>query len=309
MNTVPIRQPLSQPAAAGLALTGYTFWVLTDAALKVVGTSALPLAELMALVGVATALAVVAQAAVRGSVRTLWPRRPGLQAVRALLDLGNNVCVVIALRHLPLAVFYLLIFLAPLVATLMARVLLRERLTWRQVAALLVGFAGVVVAVGPLRAGRPGDRAGYVACVVCVLCFATNMVWSRRMTQTERSESMTFFSGLVIAVLAGAVALPHVQPLGGRMALVLAAVGVFAVAGNLCFFAALRATSAATVSQFHYSQLLTGALLAFAVWGERVTPAMVVGGVLITAAGVYTAAASRSAAGANGREALAVSRE
>ncbi len=279
--------------------------MLTDAALKVVGTSTLPLAELMALVGVATALAVLAQAAVRGTVLTLWPRRPGLQAVRALLDLGNNVCVVIALRHLPLAVFYLVIFLAPLVATLLARVLLRERLTWKQVAALLVGFAGVVIAVGPLRAGRPGDRAGYVACVVCVLCFATNMVWSRRLTQTEKSESMTFFSGLVIAVLAGSAALPHAHTVDLRMVVVLGAVGVFAVAGNLCFFAALRATSAANVSQFHYSQLLTGALLAFAVWGERVTPAMVVGGVLITAAGVYTAAVSRCAGGA----ALAVSRE
>ncbi len=286
---------LSQLQAAGLALAGYTFWVLTDVTLKVAGASGLPLAEVIALVGAATALVVLLGAAVRGNVGTLWPRRPGLQALRSLLDLGNNVCVVIALRHLPLSVFYILIFLAPLAATVLARVLLRERLTWKQGVALVVGFAGVVVAVDPRHVVRAGDHAGYVACLVCVACFATNMVWSRRMTQTENAESMTFFSGGVLALLGGVAMLAHAQPVSGHMAVVLGATGMFGVAGNLCFFFALRATSAANVSQYHYSQLPTGALIAFALWGERVTPAMVVGGAVIVAAGVYTAAVSRGA--------------
>ena len=281
--------------AAGLALTGYTCWVLTDVGLKIVGASRLPLAEVIALVGLATALLMAGQAALRGTVRGLWPRRPGLQALRALLDLGNNLCVVIALRHLPLAIFYVLIFLAPLVATALARILLREKLTWRQGAALLVGFAGVVIAVEPWKTGGVGDRVGYLACTVCVACFSTNMVWSRRMTQTEAPESMTFFSGAVIALLGGLAMLAGAAPVSLRMAVVFGAVGGFGVAGNLCFFVALRATSAANVSQYHYSQLLTGALIGFALWGERVTPAVIAGGVLIVAAGMYTAAVSRSA--------------
>ena len=43
------------------------------------------------------------------------------------------------------------------------------------------------------------------------------------------------------------------------------------------------------MSQFHYSQLLTGAVLAWVLWHERVTVAMMTGAVLIVGSGVYTA--------------------
>ena len=51
--------------------------------------------------------------------------------------------------------------------------------------------------------------------------------------------------------------------------------------GSLCFFLALRHTTAATVSQYHYTQLITGTLVAFAIWRERPTAAMGLGAVLI----------------------------
>jgi drug/metabolite transporter (DMT)-like permease len=43
------------------------------------------------------------------------------------------------------------------------------------------------------------------------------------------------------------------------------------------------------VSQYHYTQLLTGALVSFLVWRELPTLWMVTGGVLIVAAGLYIA--------------------
>jgi len=52
---------------------------------------------------------------------------------------------------------------------------------------------------------------------------------------------------------------------------------------------------AATVSQYHYTQLPTGALVAYLIWHDEPTPWMVAGGTLIVAAGLYIAvAAARS---------------
>lgn len=279
--------------AAGLALLGYTLWVLCDVCLKFAGASSLPRLEVIALVGAAAALLIVLHAALRGELRRLWPRRPLPQALRAMLDLGNNICVLIALQHMSLSMFYILIFLSPLVAAVLARVWLREPLGVRQIAALAVGFAGVVLAVDPFGTWRQADRIGYAACLVCVACFSANMVWSRRMTQTESADSMTFFSGLTIMVVAGAGTVAHVEAVPLHMAGVIVAVALFGVLGNLCFFFALRHARTAYVSQFHYSQLPTGALIGYLIWRERPTAAMAAGAVLITAAGLYTAAVAR----------------
>jgi drug/metabolite transporter (DMT)-like permease len=62
----------------------------------------------------------------------------------------------------------------------------------------------------------------------------------------------------------------------------------------MCFFIALKHAAAATVSQYHYSQLLTGALIAYLIWRERITLPMLLGAILIIAAGGYTAGTAYS---------------
>ena len=224
-----------------------------------------------------------------GQVAALWPKQPGRQILRSLLDLANNFGVVVALRHLPLAMFYILIFLAPMVTTVLAALTLGEPLEWKKGLALLTGFCGVVIAVDPFGLLQVGDRAGYFACLVCVLCFSANLVWSRVLTQTENPESLTFCSGAVMVAAGFAAMSFHANPVTLRLALILGTTGVFCVVGSLCFFVALRRTSAAHVSQYHYSQLVTGALVSYLVWREKPTRFMVAGAALIVAAAVWNA--------------------
>ena len=280
---------LTHHQAVALALTAYTCWVLVDTALKIAGASTLPLAELLALLGVFSAAFMAAWAIPRGRVRALWPHRPGAQAVRALLDLTNNLGVVIALRHLPLSLFYVLVFCSPLVTALLAAAFLAESLKPRQLLAILAGFAGVVLAVMPLGLKHPGEWRGYLACLICVLCFSTSIVWSRRLTQTETRESLTFFSGIVMAVAGVAGMAFGAVALTPKLIAILAAAAFFGVVGSLCFFTALRSSSAANVSQYHYSQLVVGALLAYVIWHDRPTPTLIAGAVIIIVAGIYTA--------------------
>ncbi len=288
-----MNRAVTELEAVGLALAAYTLWVLADTSLKIVGATKLPAYEVVAVLGLAMMGLLVLRGLARRDLKTLWPKHPRRQVVRGCLDVANNLCVVIALRHLPLAMFYILIFLSPVATTAMAALFLREPLDWRKGFAILLGFGGVVVAVNPLGIQRPGDWVGYLACMVCVLSFSINVTWSRVMARTEAPESLTFFTGLTMAVAGGLATLWRAQPVPGRIGLVLVATAAFGVVGSLCFFTALKHATAATVSQYHYSQLLTGSLLAYAIWRERVTTAMVEGAVLIVGAGVYTALRSR----------------
>lgn len=296
MGKTAARRQRSDVEAIGLALSGFTLWVLADTTIKIVGQSRLPAYEIIAFLGVFMCASLAAYTAARGEIGRLLPTRPQRQLVRSTLDLANNLCVVVALRHVPLTLFYILIFLAPMMITVLAAVFLDERLSAKKALAVLVGFSGVVVAVNPFSANRQGDWIGFAACMVCVSCFSGNMVWSRVLTRTESPESLAFFSGVIMAAAGLGAMLLHAEPLTGRMLCGLCAMGAFCAAGAICFFVAVKHTSASNVSQYHYTQLVTGALVSYLVWREVPTVWMVVGAVLIVGSGLYIAMTAREAA-------------
>jgi drug/metabolite transporter (DMT)-like permease len=289
-----MKSSVSELGAIGLALAGFTFWVFTDSSIKFLGQSGLPPYEMVAFLGLFMSMFLGAYALVRGNPRVLRPQRVGGQLARACLDLGNNICVVIALRHLTLTLFYILVFTAPMVVALLSAIFLKEGLAWRKAAAIVVGFAGVVIAVDPLGSARQGDWIGFAACMVCVACFSVNMVWSRVLTRTESPESLAFFSGLVTAAVGFALMLFHAAPLTARLTAGLSAMGLFCAAGTLCFYTAVKHTSAANVSQYHYTQLLTGTLISFLVWHDKPGFFVLVGGSLILGSGLYIALSTQN---------------
>ena len=301
-----MHRSFSHLQAVGLAILGFTMWVLADASMKFAGASPLPAYEIIAAIGAFEVLLVLLYALARGTPRSLLPNNTPRQLLRSCLDLGNNICVVIALRRLPLALFYILVFAAPIVTALLAAVFLREHLSRKQGVAIVTGFLGVVVAVEPMHAVHAGALIGYAACAVCVCCFATNIVWSRVITQTERPESLIATSGLLMAAAGSVGMLHHGSPLDLKLSAVLLLTALFCVIGSTCFFLALRSSNAATVAHFHYTQLLTGALVAYLGWHEIPTTFMFLGAVLIVGSGAYMAANTPAPASVSSPESVTV---
>jgi drug/metabolite transporter (DMT)-like permease len=275
--------------AIALAIAAFTFWVLTDSTMKIVGRSRLSALEILAFLGLIMCASLAGWTAMHGQLKILRPKQPRRQLVRSSLDLANNLCVVIALRHVPLTLFYILVFTSPMVITILAAIFLEERLEKRKSFAILAGFTGVVIALDPWGGTTPGDWIGYLACTICVACFSVNMVWSRVLTRTESPESLTFFSGMIMTVTGGIAMLLHAEPIGSRLLAELIAMGIFCAAGTLCFYTAIKHTSASNVSQYHYTQLLTGALISYALWHELPTLWMLAGAALIVGSGAYIA--------------------
>lgn len=270
--------------------------MLTDTTIKIVGRSALPAYEIIGLLGVFFCGFLALYAKVMHELKVLWPTQPKKQLLRSCLDLANNLCVVVALRHVSLTLFYILVFLSPMCITFLAAIFLREKIGIRKGLAIVAGFTGVVIAVNPFGTSRQGDWIGFAACMVCVGCFSVNMVWSRVLTRTETPASLAFFSGVIMIAGGGACMLFHAVALNWRQLGALAAMGAFCSAGTICFYIAVKHTTASTVSQYHYTQLVTGALVTYLIWRELPTVWMVAGGALIVTAGLYMATLTKRAA-------------
>lgn len=290
-----MNSPLSDLGAIGFALAGFTFWVLGDTTIKLVGQSGLPPYEMVAFLGLFMCVFLTLYSLLRRELRLLRPRRVPLQLARASLDTVNSVCVAVALHHLSLTIFYILVFMAPMVIAMLSALFLGEGLSWRKWIAIFAGFIGVIIAVHPWGAERQGDWTGFIACMICVVCFSINMVWSRVITRTETPESLALFSGLVTAAVGAALMLfVHAEPLSKPLAAGLFAMGAFCAAGTLCFYIAVKHTSAANVSQYHYTQLVTGTIASYLIWRDTPGFFVLLGGALILASGLYVAAAAQN---------------
>ena len=295
---MPPSPKITDLTAIGFALAGFTFWVLTDSTIKFIGQYALPPYQMVAFLGLSMSIFLFLYCLARRDLKSLRPHRLDRQIARACLDMVNNLCVVIALRHLTLTLFYILVFMAPMAVVLLSAIFLGEKLPWRKAAAVIAGFAGVILAVHPWNSGqstaREADWIGFLACIVCVACFSTNMVWSRVLTQTETPESLAFFSGLVTAI-AGLSLMVFVRyaPITFRLTASLFAMGAFCALGTLCFYIAVKHTSAANVSQYHYTQLITGTLVSWLIWRTTPGPWILAGGLLILTSGLYIALTSK----------------
>lgn len=281
--------------AIGFTVLGFTFWVLSDTCVKLAGETILPPYEILGFFGLFATVFMVLKTWDRRRIRALWPKNPRAQAMRACLAVASNLCTIVALKHLPMASFYVTVFSAPMMIAILAAIFLHEYLRWPRVLAIISGFAGVVIAVDPVGVaargnGAVGDWIGFAIAFFSSVLFAVNVIWLRVMAQSESPDSLAFFNGLVQA-LAGfglMLILPVVTVTPIELGL-LGIMGVLNALGAMAIYSALKYTTAATVSQFHYTQIVTGALIGYVVWHDVPAPHMWAGAAVIIAAGLYIA--------------------
>lgn len=240
---------------------------------------------------------------VRSRLRQLSTRRWSLHLTRGLLLVAANSAFFLALAAMPLAEAVAAFFVAPLFITVLSAVVLREPVGPRRIAAVLVGFAGVVVMV------RPGSGVfGYVALlpVVAAAAYATMSIVTRRLGATDGPASMAFYVHVTFIVASVAIWLavgdgrfagtgdpslefllrPWQAPTDGDLPL-FGAVGLLITAASLLLAQAYRITEPATLAPFEYVALPLSALWGFLLWGDVPDALAILGMVMIVGSGAF----------------------
>ncbi|MDI5983923.1 DMT family transporter [Halomonas sp. M4R5S39] len=219
--------------------------------------------------------------AIMASVESL----PG-QFVRGLLLLAASTFAFLAFRELPLLQVYVINFSAPLLVTLLAIPLLRERVTPARGLAVAVGFVGVVIAVGPV------DWRAQPAALLpfgMAFCFALYQLATRRFGRNDHPLASLFYAGLAGA-LVSSLAVPFFwSPIAlGDIPLFLV-VGTLGAVSQLGLIMAMRCAPASLVSPFLYLQIVWATVSGYLVFGDVPLLETYLGAVLIIGAGIFLA--------------------
>ncbi|MBP0438679.1 DMT family transporter [Tianweitania sediminis] len=227
----------------------------------------------------------VAIAASLGGTSALRSHRPVAHLLRGLLWMAAAFLFVSGLRYLGLAEATALVFVAPLFITALSALFLGEQVGWKRWLAVLVGFAGVLIAV------RPGGDTFQVASLLplaTALFYALLMVSARWVDRRESVWTLLLYLTGAGALLSSLV-VPFVWvPVQWDHLGLFAAIALFGTAGMTLMTQAFRLAPAVVVAPLDYTALIWATLLGWLVWNEWPDAPVIVGALVIIGSGVFT---------------------
>jgi drug/metabolite transporter (DMT)-like permease len=223
----------------------------------------------------------------------LWPRygtallrttAPGWQLLRGSLMVASAMLAYTSLQYVPVGEFTAILMLVPLVITLLAAPLLRERvpaLAWWLV---LGGLAGALIVIRP----KGSDFQGAMLLpLVLVLVNALYQIVTSHMVQTEDPGAMHFYTGLAGLVI-GTLLLPWSwAPMASlQLWLLVGLMGVFGSLGHYLMIQAYHQAPASRLTPYMYAQIGFATLAGWVFFGHSPDGWTVLGIALIALCGV-----------------------
>ncbi|HJM07120.1 MAG TPA: DMT family transporter [SAR324 cluster bacterium] len=216
-------------------------------------------------------------------LRGFLPGRFIAQLFRGLVLVLTTYLFFTAIQTVPIADAQIVFFINPLLVVVLAALMLREKLDFNRIVAVMVGFAGVFLVI------RPGFKEFQIE-TLYALCaavsFAVFLISTRILSQTESTLITLFFSALV-----GTFVLPFTMdsswifPSWNEFPFMVG-VGLFMTIGHYFFFLALRHLDASLISPLTYFSIIGSTTVGYFGFGDVLSLNSLMGFVLIFTAGI-----------------------
>lgn len=222
---------------------------------------------------------------VRAGPSALKTSRMPLFVLRALFMVTSSIMLFYAAILIPIAEATAISFTSPLFATLLAVVLLKEKVGWRRAMALAVGFVGVLIIVRP---GVENVSSGALIAIASSLLFAFVVITGKRLSATESPELVILLLSLLSLPISLVPALTVWDVPQGEEWLWVIGLGVAANVNMYGIQRALGAGDTSLTQVFDFVRLPVAALAAWIAFSQVPDPWMWAGAAIIFIAAVYT---------------------
>ena len=279
----PARGGGSTLVGIGLMCLAVMSFAVTDATAKWLGghTNILIVVWSRYVIHFALSLIVFNPWTVPGLLKT---RKPGLQLLRSGLLFSTTALNFFALQYLQLDQTVSIMFSAPFFVALFAGPLLGEWIGVKRWAAILVGFAGILLVT------QPGQGIHWAAlfCVGAAITFALYGITTRMLAPYDSSPTTLFYSSLV-GTVAATLPLPFVwvTPTEPMVYAAMLELGAVAGAGHFLLILAHARAPAATLAPFIYIQILAMVALGWLLFDDVPSLWTLAGACIVVGSGIY----------------------
>lgn len=246
----------------------------------------IPLFQLLFLRGVLTTVMTGIWGLRDGVFRQTVARRDwGLIGLRVGAEVAAAYFFLTALFVTPLANVTAILQSLPLTVTLCAALLFRERLGWRRLLAIFVGFVGVMLIVRP---GPDGFDINAIYVLIAVACVTTRDLATRRLSKEVPSMLVTFASAFGVMVVFGLAALGQDWVAMDLRSWSFTAAAALTVMGGYMFSVmVMRVGEISFIAPFRYTSLVWALILGWVVFGDWPDGVTLLGAAIVVGSGTF----------------------
>jgi len=234
----------------------------------------------------------------------LVSKRPLMMLCRGLLGFSSYTCYYMAVAAMPLAEVASITFTMPLFVTAMSALILREKVGIRRWAAVIVGFAGVLIMLSP--SGEFNGLAVLFA-FLAALTYASQTILTRFLGSHDHALTIAFNAIFIFTVTSGVISLlmlngifevasshpslaffgrDWVMPRGLDLPMMLV-LGLIAAVGFYCLSQAYVVSEASAIAPFEFTYILWAVVFGYLFWNEIPGTTTFVGIAVLVSSNLY----------------------
>jgi len=220
-----------------------------------------------------------------GIIAAARTSRPVIQITRGALLAAEISVMVTGFTILGLVESHAVFAAYPLLVAALSGPILGERVGWRRWAAIGVGFVGVVFILKP---GLDVFNPAAIIPLIAAVMFATYGLLTRYVARDDTAATSFFWTGTVGAVGMTAVGLWFWEPMIPADWIWMGALCVTGSLGHWLLIRCYEVAEASAVQPFAYFQMVFAAGVGITVFGEALQINVVIGALIVVAAGLFT---------------------
>jgi Predicted permeases len=213
--------------------------------------------------------------------------------LRGFTGSTSMFCSFAALAYLPLNDAIALGYAAPIIAVVLAALILKEKVRIYRWTAVCVGFVGVLIMLWPhmsfQQVSLDADVAltGVILALLGALFSAASAIQIRRLTKTERVGAIVFYFTLMTTIIGFSTII-----FGWRMPTpfefcVLALSGVLGGIGQILLTESYSLADMSVIVPFEYTTMIWAVALGWFIFGELPSATIITGGVIVAMSGIF----------------------
>jgi len=205
--------------------------------------------------------------------------------LRSVISVGNTLCSLVAISHLPFHLFYILAFMQPIIASCLSIIFNMERLKMGKILLIILGFVGVLVSIKIWDFNSNHIAIFAIAAGLGIaLTGALSGIVVKKYMVTDNAITIAIYNILLSILVACGyfiISTKHIFIPNLHVATMILGAGTACAAGIVFFMKSYQTGEVQTISQLQYTQIIWGTFFGYLIFHEIPSLYSVLGAVII----------------------------
>jgi len=217
-------------------------------------------------------------------LNSIRSKKPIRQFVRAFSAVGCVVFYIYGIKYLLLTENIAIAHSAPIIAAFLAVPILKEKINFNRIFAIIIGFIGVLIIVKP---GTILFEYSSIFPILSAIFMASVYLSTRSLMNTDTSTSIVFYYSFAL-LFVSLIFFPKDFEMPNTLNLILAmSLGLMGSLGHFFMSKAAKNADVAVTSPFEYTSFIFVGIMGYIFYSEIPNISIIIGGILIILAGIY----------------------